>query len=84
MSLYMVTNEYDMDLAIKECIRLVAMDGSTIKLAFNNMDMVNIFMLNLNDKCDQHHVDPEAANFRMDVLVQATKKDEGDSTSYDG
>jgi len=75
MSFYVVNNEYDMDQAIGECIKLIHLQESRIKLGFNNMGMVNIFMANLGDECDAYNIDPEERDFHIDVLVNAGPDD---------
>lgn len=76
MSFYVVNNEYDIDLAVKECTKLMSLDRSRVRLAFNNMQMVHIFMNDLSDKCDILQLDPEDNDFHMDVLVGDMPEDD--------
>ena len=78
MSFYIVNNEYDMDKTIKECMKLINLKNSKVQIAFNNMGMVNIFMLNLGEVCDQYDIDPEEHEFHIDVLVNAPILDDED------
>tara|TARA_R100000951_G_scaffold75748_1_gene63860 strand:+ start:61 stop:312 length:252 start_codon:yes stop_codon:yes gene_type:complete len=72
MSFYVVNTEYDMDTALDECMKLIELNGSTVRLGFNNMKMVHIFMVNLTEACDKFGIDPEEQDFHMDVLVGTT------------
>ena len=69
MSFYVVECEYDLDNAVKECTKLMTLRRSRVKLAFNNMDMVKIFMNNLAHSCEILGLDPESKDFHMDVLI---------------
>ena len=69
MSFYVVECEYDLDNAVKECTKLMSLRRSSVKIAFNNMAMVKIFMNNLAFSCENLGLDPEAKDFHMDVLV---------------
>ena len=69
MSFYVVHTEYDMDKTIKECLSLMNIETSKVRLAFNNIGMVNIFLDNLTKQCEILEIDPEDKNFHMDVLV---------------
>jgi len=77
MSFYVINSEYDIDLAVRECTKLMSLDGTRVKLAFNNMEMVHIFMHDLTKVCDTMNIDPESKDFHMDVLVgQGASEDE--------
>jgi hypothetical protein len=76
MSFYVIESEYDIDLAVKECMKLISLDRSRVKLAFNNMHMVHIFMNDLTEMCNRHNVDPEEKDFHMDVLVGEMLEDD--------
>ena len=78
MSFYVVNTEYDMDTALDECMKLIELNGSKVRLGFNNMKMVHIFMVNLTEACDKYGIDPEAQDFHMDVLVGLDDEDEED------
>lgn len=76
MSFYVVDSEYDMDTAVSECLKLMPLNKSNVKLAFNNMGMVTIFMDNLSDKCEELGINPDKNEFFMDVLVQPSESDD--------
>ncbi len=78
MSFYVINSEYDIDVAVRECMKLINLQNSNVKLAFNNMSMVNIFMSDLTKECEKNQVDPEEQKFHMDVLVTELLEDDGD------
>jgi len=78
MSLYFVGNEYDMDLAIVECVKLMRLQDSKVKVGFNNMKMVKIFMKNLSHEVSEQNLDPQGMNFHVDVLVEEEAHDADD------
>jgi len=80
MSFYVIHTEHDMDKAVKECISLMNIKTTKVKLAFNNMGMVNIFLDNLTLRCEHLEIDPELNNFNMDVLVNEDFDEEGTIT----
>ena len=70
MSLYVIGSEYDMDNTLKECVKLISTtNNGNVKVAFNNMGMVHIFLQNLSTACDHFEVDPEDTGFTLDVFV---------------
>jgi len=76
MSFYVIETEYDIDHAIRECTKLMGLNKSRVKVAFNNMRMVHIFMNNLAHSCDTLGIDSEDRDFHLDVLINV---DNGDS-----
>jgi len=70
MSFYLVNSEYDLDLAVDECVKLMAFKHSRVKVGFNNMKMVKIFMSNLSNKVRDNDIDPSEMDFHVDVLVE--------------
>ncbi len=72
MSMYVVDSEYDMDTTLKECVKLISTtDNGNVRVAFNNMGMVHIFLQNLSTACDHFEIDPEDKGFSLDVFVGA-------------
>ena len=70
MSLYVINSEYDLDNTLKECVKLMYTgDTSKVKIAFNNMGMVQIFLMNLSLTCDSLNINPEESDFSLDVFV---------------
>lgn len=80
MSFYIIESEHDIDIAVKECVKLMSLDRARVKLAFNTMGMVRIFMQDLTDECVRYDIDPESKDFHMDVLVDIPS---GDEEAYD-
>lgn len=78
MSFYVVQNEYDLDLAVKECVKLMNIKHSRVKIGFNNMRMVKIFMQNLSSEVDEHDLNPNDMDFHVDVLVEEEEHEEAE------
>jgi sRNA-binding carbon storage regulator CsrA len=78
MSFYLVNNEYDLDLAVDECVKLMAIKHARVKVGFNNMKMVKIFMSNLSQKVQDNDLDPSDMDFHVDVLVEEKVEEEDD------
>lgn len=80
MSFYLVNNEYDLDLAVSECVKLMSLKNSRVKVGFNNMKMVKIFMSNLSQEVKDRDLNPSDMDFHVDVLVEETveESDEND------
>ena len=78
MSFYLVNNEYDLDLAVSECVKLMAIKHARVKVGFNNMKMVKIFMSNLSQKVQDNDLDPSDMDFHVDVLVEEKVEEEED------
>jgi len=78
MSLYFVKSEYDLDLAVDECVKLMSIKHSRVKVGFNNMGMVKIFMHNLGKKVDEKDIDPSEMDFHVDVLVGEPNSEDND------
>jgi len=79
MSFYLVNNEYDLDLAINECVKLMSLKNSRIKLGFNNMKMVKIFMSNLSQEVKDRDLNPSDMDFHVDVLVEEPAEESDDN-----
>ena len=78
MSFYLVNNEYDLDLAVDECVKLMAIKHARVKVGFNNMKMVKIFMSNLSQKVQDNDLNPSDMDFHVDVLVEEKVEEEDD------
>lgn len=74
MSFYLIRSEYDMDLAVNECIKLLNIKHSRVKVGFANMKMVNIFMENLSTMIKEKVLNPKEMDFQVDVLVEAEEE----------
>ena len=70
MSMYVIGSEYDMDNTLRECVKLISTtEDGNVKIAFNNMGMVHIFLHNLSTACDHFEIDPDDKGFTLDVFV---------------
>ena len=78
MSFYLVNSEYDLDLAVDECVKLMAIKHARVKVGFNNMKMVKIFMSNLSQKVQDNDLNPSDMDFHVDVLVEEKVEEEDD------
>lgn len=83
MSLYVVNSEYDMDLAVDECMKLVAVKDSTVKVAFNTMPMFHVFFENFRDRCIEANIDPTASGFHLDIMIEKNSIDDSDEDTLD-
>lgn len=79
MSFYLVNNEYDLDLAVSECVKLMAIKSARVKVGFNNMKMVKIFMSNLSQEVKDRDLNPSDMDFHVDVLVEEEAKESDDN-----
>lgn len=79
MSFYLVNNEYDLDLAVSECVKLMAIKNARVKVGFNNMKMVKIFMSNLSQEVKDRDLNPSDMDFHVDVLVEEEAKESDDN-----
>ena len=52
-----------------ENVLISTTDNGNVKVAFNNMGMVHIFLQNLSTACDHFEIDPEDKGFSLDVFV---------------
>lgn len=84
MSLYTVDCEYDMDLVLGECMKLVVLDGGKVKVAFNSVNMFNLFFENFKERCIAANINPLSTGFHMDILIDKDsileEDDEGDTS----
>lgn len=79
MSFYLVNNEYDLDLAVSECVKLMSIKNARVKVGFNNMKMVKIFMSNLSQEVKDRDLNPSDMDFHVDVLVEETVEESDDN-----
>lgn len=79
MSFYLINNEYDLDLAVNECVKLMSIKNARVKIGFKNMKMVNIFMSNLNQEVKDRDLNPSDMDFHVDVLVEESVEESDDN-----
>jgi hypothetical protein len=70
MSTLFVESEYDMDLVLREAIKLVKLKDSQLHVGFHNMDMVDIFLSNFHTELAHAKIDPGKKNFMLNIMVK--------------
>jgi hypothetical protein len=76
MSKLVIESEYDMDQALAETMKLVKLKSCTLDVGFNNMEMVNIFLDNLQQQLVENKIIPGEKDFHLNIMVKAKSNDE--------
>lgn len=80
MSFLVIKSEYDMDLALKETMKLIELKDSEINLGFNTREMAHIYLGNLYEMCEKKKIKPESKSIRINILLEKVTGEENDTT----
>jgi hypothetical protein len=69
-----IESEYDMDQAVAETIKLVKLTDATLDVGFNNMQMVNIFLDNLQTALEENKIAPNEKRFHLNIMVKTNEQ----------
>jgi len=80
MSFLVIKSEYDMDLALKETLKLIELKNSEINLGFNTKAMAQIYLGNLYKLCEKKKIDPESKSIRINIHLEKHVGEDNDTT----